>query len=560
MQRLSKFCAIAVAVISSLFLSSCGNSTDSKVIADEGVPTNLSTSEKEDLVVGLECNYAPFNWTDTMENDYTLPIDGKANQFADGYDIQISKLIGQYENMNVVIKKMDWDTLIPSLESGEINAVIAGMTDTEERRKSIDFTDEYYRSELALIVRKENAQSGIMSEDDFKTFINGKTIESQISTVTDELIDIFATKYNAIHNKAVADFPSAALDVSNSTVFAMTAELPVATSIVGSNSNLAVVCINQNILGEDAAKLGVSIGIKKGNTELKAKLNDALGKISSTERTELMNAAISRNEGLGEMSSIAKIAYLLKNYWQTFLNGLVSTIILAVVGSVLGLVIGVLIAVGKNIKFSKDDNFAIKTGKGLLKGLCSIYSVVLRGTPMMVQALIFKFACSAFGLNWNGILTGVPIFDGWLICGLIVIVLNTGAYMGQDIQAGLNGLDVGQKEAALSLGMSKFKSFMLVVLPQALRNCLPTLANEYIINVKDSSVLNVISVTELFLSVSIATSKNYFMIEGYIIIAAIYLILTLIATGLFKLVTNKLDGKKHKVHLFRRPMKGVVGE
>ena len=551
MKKFNKIIALVVALFSSVIISSCGTN-------NEGLPSNQSSEQKEDLIVGLECDYAPFNWTETSAKETTLPIEGKANQYADGYDIQIAKLIGEYENMNVIIRKMEWDSLIPSLQSGEINAVIAGMTDTEDRRQSIDFTDEYYRSELALVVKKEYAKEEVLDQDAFKVFISGKTIVSQTSTVTDELIDIFVTDYGAIHNKSVDTFATAALDIQNGVSFAMTAELPVATSIVASNSSLAVVRISQDILGERGAELGVSIGIAKGNIALKTKINHALSQISKETRDVLMNEAISRNENPEEMNTFSKIGYLLKNYWNTFLTGLVSTLILAITGTVVGLLIGIFIALGKNIHISKDDNIVLKILKHLLRGICKIYSIVLRGTPMMVQALIFKFGCAALGLNWNAVLTGVPIFDGWLICGLIVIILNTGAYMGEDIQAGLNGLDSGQNEAARSLGMSKFKSFTLVILPQALRNCLPTLANEYIINVKDSSVLNVISVTELFLSVSIATSKNYFMVEGYVIIAAIYLILTLIATGIFKLITNKLDGKKYKIKFFRRPMKGVV--
>lgn len=537
----------------SLFSLTCCTSSD-----NDEVPTSEITSQNvEQLIVGLECNYAPFNWTETTPSESTLPIEGKANQFANGYDIQIAKLIGKYENMQVVIRKMDWDSLILSLESEEINAVIAGMTDTEERRQSIDFTDEYYRSELALVVKKSNAVEGTLSKDKFEAFIKGKAIVSQTSTVTDDLIDIFVKEFGATHNKPVDTFADAAIDVSNGTAFAMTAELPVAKSISASNADLKIVRISQDILGERAAELGVSIGIKKGNTSLKNKINDGLSKISKETRETLMEQAISRNENPVVMNSIDKIAYLLKYYYKTFLIGLASTLILAILGSLCGLIIGIFVALVKNIKIYKDDNVLFKGLKYIVKGICKIYSIVLRGTPMMVQALIFKFGCAALGLNWNAILTGVPLFDGWLICGLIVIIVNTGAYMGEDIQAGLNGIDNGQKEAARSLGMSKAQSFLTVILPQALRNCLPTLANEYIINVKDSSVLNVISVTELFLSVSIATSKNYFMVEGYIIIAVIYLILTLIATLIFKLITNKMDGKKHKFKLFRRPLKGV---
>lgn len=540
--KIKPFSLIVLSILTIGLLGSCGQ-------------------KEETLTVGLECNYAPFNWTEITETDKNLPVDGKANQYADGYDIQMAKKLGEKLNLPVVIKKLKWDSLIPSLNNGEINAVIAGMTDTEERRLSISFTDEYYRSELVLLVKSSDYTDKVLSADDFKVYIEGKKIESQISTVTDELINVFVDNYGALHNKPVDSFPSAANDVVNGVAFAMTAELPVATSLAASNKNLSIVRIDQTILGEEASKLGVSIGVRKDDNALREKINTALSTIDSDERLALMNDAISRSgdgvditddETTADLNSFEKISYLLSNYWKTFLSGLLSTLILAIIGSLVGLLIGVLVAIGKNVKVSSDDNWIIKFFKRLLKGLVTIYSVVLRGTPMMVQALIFKFACLAIGINFGDFLTGVPVFDGWLVCGLIVITLNTGAYMGEDVQAGLNGLDKGQKEAALALGMNKFKSFVCVILPQALRNCLPTLANEYIINVKDSSVLNVISVTELFLSVSIATSKNYFIVEGYIIIAAIYLILTLIATGIFKLVTNKIDGKPMKVHLFRR--------
>lgn len=506
------------------------------------------------LVVGLECNYAPFNWTETVSNENTLSIDGKANQYADGYDIQIAKRIGDYLNVDVIIKKLDWDALIPSLQNGEINAVIAGMTDTEERRLSIDFTDEYYRSELVLVVREEDSIDETLDKEAFAKYVNGKYIQSQISTVTDNVIDTFV-EYGAIHASPVDTFATAALDVASKSVDMMTAELPVARSLVAANPSLDIVHIDQAILGDLASELGVSIGVKKGDTDLINDINRALKNISNEERVEIMESAIIRSEtdeNSGSMNSFDKIIYLLKNYYKTFLAGLASTLILAIVGTIVGLLIGILIALGKNIKISNDDNYFIKLFKGLIKGVSTIYSVVLRGTPMMVQALIFKFGCQAIGINFTNILNGVPVFDGWLIAGLIVITLNTGAYTGEDVRAGLNGLDVGQKEAALSLGMNKFKTMINVVLPQALRNALPTLCNEYIINVKDSSVLNVISVTELFLSVSIATGKNYFMVEGYIIIALIYLTLTLIATGLFKILTNKLDGKKYSFEFFRR--------
>jgi ABC-type amino acid transport substrate-binding protein len=269
--------------IASLLLSSCGSGVDNSKI-----------------VIGLECNYAPFNWTEKAENSFTLPISNHAGQFADGYDIQIAKKMSEDLKKDVVVVQLEWGTLIPDLQAGTINAIIAGMTDTEEREQSIDFTDEYYRSELVLVTKKETADkyTSALSEADFSTLIKGKYLVSQSSTVTDDIIETFATKYGCVHNTPVSSFALAAQDVTSGSAFAMTAELPVANSIVASNSALGIVHMDQAILGETQAELGVSIGIKKGNTELKDALNSSLAKITKAQRDDLMSAAVIRSSAL----------------------------------------------------------------------------------------------------------------------------------------------------------------------------------------------------------------------------------------------------------------------
>lgn len=191
------------------------------------VPTN---SEKT-IKIGLECNYAPFNWTDVSDNDYNYPIKG-TNQYADGYDIQVASYLASTLGYNLEIVKLEWESLIPSLNTDTIDLVIAGMTDTEERRQSIDFTNEYYRSELVLVVREDSKYANATSLSDFA----GAKIVSQVSTVTDDVINSWTTTYNVEHLNALDTFATCALAVQNNTADAMTAELPVATSIVnGSN-------------------------------------------------------------------------------------------------------------------------------------------------------------------------------------------------------------------------------------------------------------------------------------------------------------------------------------
>lgn len=261
------------------------------------LPLTTSCGANNQLRIALECNYAPFNWTESSQTDYTLPIANKFNQFADGYDIQIAKLLGEKLNKEVLIMKTAWESIIPDLQMGTVDLVIAGMTDTPERRQSIDFSDEYYRSELVLITKADiaNTYKEPLSSEELGILINGKVCVSQAFTVTDDVLDIFKDQYGSVHASPLDSFASCATDVSNGSAFLMTAELPVAESIVSNNDTLGIIHIDQEILGEKQSELGVSIGIKKGNEQLKNEVNEALKTISNKLRTSMMIDAVKRS-------------------------------------------------------------------------------------------------------------------------------------------------------------------------------------------------------------------------------------------------------------------------
>ncbi len=271
----------AVTLFGCIFASSCGGNTNDDVIR-----------------VGMECNYAPFNWTCGSESEYTLPVYNEAGKYADGYDVQFVKRLAKETGKTVQIYKLEWDSLILQLNSNQIDAVIAGMTDTEERRQQISFSEEYYRSELVLIVSKtisDTYEGKELGNDDLNSLLTGKIIESQRGTVTDDVIETFKTNYGAIHATAVDTFSKAALDVHTGGAFAMTAELPVAQSIVKNYSDLGIIHMNQNILGVDLSDLGVSIGIRKDDTSLKETINSVLANYSTDERNNDMSAAVERS-------------------------------------------------------------------------------------------------------------------------------------------------------------------------------------------------------------------------------------------------------------------------
>ena len=527
--------------------------------------------EQEKLVIGMECGYQPFNWTVQSESEYTLPIDG-TTEFADGYDIQIAKYLSEDLNREVVIKRIVWDSLVPELNSGNINMILAGMSSTAERRESIDFTDPYLTSELAFLVRKDTLPEGNSAEnpmkyEDLLELFKGEHLISQRGVVGDDFIEKYFTGVDPtiIHNDPLATYPLAANDVSQGTSFAMPAELPVCEAMVNIDPNtLGILYVDQSFLDEsDLEGLSVSIGIKKGNDELREILNDSLSRLSNEERGKMMGEAARRSAGNStEESSSSSTLFDLNRAWEIFVNnlnligaGILDTIILAVFGTGVGLLLGIFLAYGKNVKIKETDKAIFKFLKGFCKVFCEFYSVILRGTPMMVQALIFKFGSQALGLNWGNISFGEGeisnFFNGWFIAGLIVITLNTAAYMGEIVRSGLNGVDKGQIEGARSLGMSSSRTSFSIILPQALRNVLPTIGNELIVNIKDSSVLNVIAVTELYYRMMNIASTTYAFLEAYLILAIIYLLLTLLATGILKLVEKKLDGVKFSFNPFR---------
>mgnify|MGYP002522034096 FL=1 len=287
----------AVSVLSLLFLlpgCSKGDTAKGKEIT---IGEETFHVEVDQLVVGRECNYAPFNWTENESNDYTLKI-SNAQGYADGYDIQVAKKLSSVRGRDVSIVKESWESLITDCQNDSINRVLAGRTDTEERRQSISFSDEYYRSEVVLITRSEFSapyEGQILGTEELKTLLKGKQVVSQANTVEDDRIDTFVTDYGCHHASAQTSYALAAKDVENGTADFLTVERPVAQNYVQNRNGLGIIRRDQSILGIDLAQLGVSIGVKKENTGLKDALNAALKTISADERTERMASAVSRS-------------------------------------------------------------------------------------------------------------------------------------------------------------------------------------------------------------------------------------------------------------------------
>ena len=222
------------------------------------------------------------------------------------------------------------------------------------------------------------------------------------------------------------------------------------------------------------------------------------------------------------------VIFFIQNNWQQFLSGTIITLFISLTGTIIGFFIGLLVALVKNMS---KENIVM----GILNVYFSIYIAIFRGTPMIVQSMVIYYGLSQiFSLNLSPI--GAALF---------IVSINTGAYMSEIIRGGIDSIDKGQFESAQSIGMTNFQMMKNIIFPQMFRNVLPSIGNEFIINIKDTSVLNVISVTELFfISKSVAgTYSRYY--EVFIITSMIYFFLTFTLSLILKLVEKKIDGPQN---------------
>ncbi len=226
------------------------------------------------------------------------------------------------------------------------------------------------------------------------------------------------------------------------------------------------------------------------------------------------------------------VIYLIMEYKEVFLKGAFWTLAIAVVGTIIGCIIGFVVGIVQTIELEANCNYAKRAAIGLLKGITRLYVEIFRGTPMIVQAMVIYYGFSYLGIQWDA-----------LPCGFLVVSINTGAYMAESVRGGISSVNIGQFEAGKVIGLSHFQIMFHVVLPQALKNIMPQIGNQLVTNLKDTSVLNVISVNELFFSGKTAASVYYKYFEVFIIVAAIYFVLNLIVTVILHRIEKLLEGK-----------------
>ena len=231
------------------------------------------------------------------------------------------------------------------------------------------------------------------------------------------------------------------------------------------------------------------------------------------------------------MSFFQDVINIVAKYYPQLLSGVGNTMLIALTGTVAGLVIGLLTGIVRTAPFSR--NGFVRALHRILNAVIAVYVEIFRGTPMMVQAMVIYWGY-AFATGGSTL----PLIPS----GMLIVSVNTGAYMAEIVRGGIISIDKGQFEGAMSIGMTHSQTMFQVIIPQVMRNILPSVSNEFVINIKDTSVLNVIGVTELYYFAGIIKRQSFETFQTYLVVCALYFVLTFTVTRLLRLAERRLDG------------------
>lgn len=444
--------------------------------------------ERGELRVGLSADYAP------MEFEHT--VNGKT-EYA-GVDIDLAKKIAKDNNLKLKIVNMSFDGLLGALKTGKIDIIISGMTSTPERKKQVDFSDSYMMTKNIMLVKKDK----VNEYKDIKDF-NNKKVGAQKGTEQEKIAQ---TEIENASITSLSRLPDVILALKSGKVEGAVVEKPVAEAYLKQNPKLGISNVKFNEEEKDTV-----IAVPKDSPKLLSQINKTIKEVKDKGLIDkyMTNAANAMNDDSGFISK----------YGSFFLKGIKITILISLIGVALGSILGAFVAL---MKLSK-----IK----IISWIASIYIEILRGTPMLVQVFIVFFGITAaLGLDISA-----------LVCGTIALVINSSAYIAEIIRAGINAVDKGQMEAARSLGLNYRQTMKSVIMPQAIKNILPALGNEFVTLIKESSIVSTIGVGEIMFNAQVVQGISFDPFTPLIVAAALYFVLTFVLTRIMNMIEGRLN-------------------
>ncbi|HDG4752581.1 TPA: ABC transporter permease subunit [Staphylococcus aureus] len=444
--------------------------------------------ERGELRVGLSADYAP------MEFEHT--VNGKT-EYA-GVDIDLVKKIAKDNNLKLKIVNMSFDSLLGALKTGKIDIIISGMTSTPERKKQVDFSDSYMMTKNIMLVKKDK----VNEYKDIKDF-NNKKVGAQKGTEQEKIAQ---TEIENASITSLSRLPDVILALKSGKVEGAVVEKPVAEAYLKQNPKLGISNVKFNEEEKDTV-----IAVPKDSPKLLSQINKTIKEVKDKGLIDkyMTNAANAMNDDSGFISK----------YGSFFLKGIKITILISLIGVALGSILGAFVAL---MKLSK-----IK----IISWIASIYIEILRGTPMLVQVFIVFFGITAaLGLDISA-----------LVCGTIALVINSSAYIAEIIRAGINAVDKGQMEAARSLGLNYRQTMKSVIMPQAIKNILPALGNEFVTLIKESSIVSTIGVGEIMFNAQVVQGISFDPFTPLLVAAALYFVLTFVLTRIMNMIEGRLN-------------------
>lgn len=467
---------------------------------------------KRTLIVAVEPVYPPFEFQ-------------AANGELQGFDIDLIREVGKAADFEVQFQSLPFDGIIPAIQAGTVDTAVSAMTITPARSQVVSFSRPYFKAGLAIAVR--TGTTGINSLDDLK----GKRIAVQIGTTG-------AQTAKKIPDATIRTFDAAVLalqELSNGNVDAVINDAPVTLYAINTGNLKRVQVVGQLVTEEF---YGIPTALNSPNLKL---INQGLTttlengtyeqiyrKWFNADPPQLPDTAFDPT-GENASTTAASPLKVILDALPSLLAGAVITLQLAAISTLFGLIAGSLIGIARLSKVLP------------VRWAARAYIDFFRGTPLLVQIFMIYFGIPA-------VLKELQIdfsFDRFL-AAVVALSLNSAAYIGEIVRAGIQSIDYGQSEAAQSLGLDSVQTMRYIIFPQAFRRMLPPLGNEFITLLKDTSLVAVIGFEELFRRGQLIVAENYRPFELYTAVALVYLVLTLLSSQAFSFLERWMDPIRHR--------------
>ena len=459
-----------------------------------------ATPVKSKYVIASDSSFAPFVFQNSS-NQYT------------GIDMDLIKAIAEDQGFEIEITNPGFDAAINAVQSGQADGMIAGMSVTDARKETFDFSDSYYTANTILGVKES---STISSYEDLK----GKTVGVKNGTASQTFLTENQSKYG-YKIKTFADGSSMYDSLNTGSIDAVMDDEPVLKYSISQGQKLKTP-IEGTPIGETA------FAVKKGsNPELIEMFNNGLANLKASGEFQKILDKYLATDSTSKSSTVDEttILGLLKNNYKQLLSGLGITLSLALISFAIAIVIGIIFGM-----------FSVSPYKSL-RLISEIFVDVIRGIPLMILAAFIFWGVPNFIESLTG--QQSPIND--FVAGTIALSLNSAAYIAEIVRGGIKAVPIGQMEASRSLGISYSKTMRKIVLPQATKLMLPNFVNQFVIALKDTTIVSAIGLVELFQTGKIIIARNYQSFKMYAILAVFYLVIITLLTRLAKRLEKRIQ-------------------